>query len=353
MNIKYLGGGKELLDAAFGSARRNAGKEKSMRIAFKTAKLREQKRVQTAGNLLIDRLEKTVTDFPNMNELHPFYRELIGAIIDIDELKKALAHMMVTAKIIRKFKGEYGSRIGRVGATNGNARVTKFRIQFYGRASSAVKKLEKSLKIYDNARRRMREIPAVKFDVPTVILAGYPNTGKTTLLKRLTASSPKIAAYPFTTQSIMVGYFTRKYVKMQVVDTPGLLDRPLEKRNNVELKAVAALKHLGDLVVFVIDPTEHCGFEIERQVNLLREIEKMFKMPIVVAINKTDIAKEGQIESVKKKLGAKLGKNAVLDGETKDNGAELADEISKLLGKARKVEDVGAMGAGSAGKRRK
>ena len=43
--------------------------------------------------------------------------------------------------------------------------------------------------------------------------------------------------YAFTTKSLFVGHMDHKYLRWQVIDTPGLLDRPLEERNTIEMQA--------------------------------------------------------------------------------------------------------------------
>ena len=78
------------------------------------------------------------------------------------------------------------------------------------------------------------------------------------------------------------------------MDTPGLLDRELEKRNKIELQGLAALEHIADLLVFVFDPTETCGYSMETQNNLLAHIKTTFtEVPIIEASNKTDLGTAG------------------------------------------------------------
>lgn len=52
----------------------------------------------------------------------------------------------------------------------------------------------------------------------------------------------------------------------QVIDTPGILDHPLEERNTIEMQAITALAHLRGTVLFLVDLSESCGFPIEQQV---------------------------------------------------------------------------------------
>jgi len=55
----------------------------------------------------------------------------------------------------------------------------------------------------------------------------------------------------------------------KVIDTPGILDHPLEDRNTIEMQAVTALAHLRAAVLYFMDISELCGNTIEQQVSHL------------------------------------------------------------------------------------
>ena len=46
-----------------------------------------------------------------------------------------------------------------------------------------------------------------------------------------------VQPYAFTTKSLFVGHMDYRYLRWQVIDTPGILDRPLEERNTIEMQA--------------------------------------------------------------------------------------------------------------------
>lgn len=172
----------------------------------------------------------------------------------------------------------------------------------------------------------MKEVPDIRTDIPTLVLAGYPNTGKTTMLGRLTGSKAQIASYPFTTKSLQLGYFQLKYHEVQVMDTPGLLDRPGEIRNPIEKKAMAALNHLATAILFVIDPTMTSGYSLEKQHALYTDLRQKFSMPFLLVINKCDIATPEQVEAARQVFGA----DALREG----NGisSKLNDHLWRILG---------------------
>ena len=51
------------------------------------------------------------------------------------------------------------------------------------------------------------------------------------MCNRMNSFSVVIVSYAFTTKSLFLGHMDYKYLKWQVIDTPGILDHPLEQRN--------------------------------------------------------------------------------------------------------------------------
>ena len=54
---------------------------------------------------------------------------------------------------------------------------------------------------------------------------------------------------------------------IQVIDTPGILDHSLEERNTIEMQAITALAHLRAAVLYVMDVSEQCGYNLNQQVS--------------------------------------------------------------------------------------
>lgn len=281
------------MDSAVRKALKAAAGVRKFRKKDMQLKAREAKKVEIVGKELSTKLHLISVSFPSIEQMHPFHVELISLSVEIASIKKSLAHLEKSSKLLKKLrfeaiKGVYSAKI--------KEEIIRERKRFFARADSILSKAEGSLKTVSKAEMLLKGIPKLRLDCLTVILAGFPNTGKTTILSRLTKSKPKIATYPFTTKGLNFGYMPVGYRDIQVIDSPGLLDREMEERNVIERKAIAALKHLAEIVVFVVDPTENCGYALEKQLNLLEEIRKFFKNKIIVVVNKADIATKEELE---------------------------------------------------------
>jgi nucleolar GTP-binding protein len=292
MNVKYLEKPKVLLDTAFRRARKESEGMKQERHKMRKTKAKAVRKIEVSANYLMQALLTAIDSVPQVEQLHPFYQEMIKITLDFGKMKQAISQFRKVRQIVIKQKSHHAIGVKKIGLRQDPSLADQKVKQFYGRVSSLIHSLDKNVEVYNREAKKFSLIPAVK-ELPSVILAGFPNTGKTSLLERLTTAKAKIASYPFTTQKIELGYFEERFFKVQVIDTPGLLDRPQEKRNPIEKKAVSALKHLSNAIVFVLDPTETCGYSLESQLGLLKEVKKQFKAPIIIALNKSDLAPQG------------------------------------------------------------
>lgn len=270
----------ELLDKSF---RRATRAKRGKQILDRKSKLEaEESMLLTAAHILSDNLLNTVRKFPSFELMPPFYYELADILVGVEEMKMNLASVQWAGNKINEMARKY------VGMMRESEDAKVVRKQAFGRISSIINSIDGNLRFLNDARNKLRKLPAVD-EGPAIVVAGYPNVGKSSFVARVSSARPEIAPYPFTTKGLAVGHFTRNKTRYQILDTPGLLDRPLEERNEIELQAISALKHVGKAMLFIIDPSETCGYTLEKQLHLLEEIKKEFNIPMIVAANKVDI----------------------------------------------------------------
>ncbi len=273
---------EELLDKSY---KRAARAKHGKRILDRKSKLKaEESMVLTAANILSDNLIHVVKKFPSFDNMPPFYLELADVIVGVEEMKMNLASVQWAGNKINDLARKY------VGMMRSAEDIKVVRKQAFGRMSSIVDSIDGSLRFLNNARNKLRKLPEIG-EGPAIVVAGYPNVGKSSFVALVSSAHPEIASYPFTTKGLAVGHFERNRIRYQVIDTPGLLDRPLEDRNEIELQAISALRHVGKVILYIIDPSETCGFSLEKQMHLLEEIKKEFGIPMIVVANKTDLSK--------------------------------------------------------------
>ena len=251
----------ELLDKGFRRGKKAADLRRGEKMPkHLKGKRIEETRVITACQVIKDRLKMILDRTPEIEELPEFYQDYIDITVGVDDFKQALGALNWAYGIITQLEKEYGAKIRK----SSSERATGLRKQAYGRISSVVHKIEKDLDFLDFAKQSLRNMPTVDFDAISIVIAGFPNVGKSTLLTHITDAEPQVANYPFTTKGIQIGHFEKKWQHYQIIDTPGLLD--------------------------IFDGSETCGYLLENQYNLLEEIQNVFDAPIIYLFNKMDIA---------------------------------------------------------------
>jgi len=278
---------EELIDKAFSRAAR-AGKAKGGLEA-------QQSMLQTAANIISDNLENVVTAWPDFeyeDDVHPFYYELDDAIVDVDKLRQALSEVMWASRKAREIHEEYQPRLRKTDVDT----ARKHRKQAFARLADIVEQVDDHLLYINKSRNDLRDLPEINPDEPTIVVAGYPNVGKSSFVNNITNARGETASYPFTTKGIGVGHFERDHLRYQIVDTPGLLDRPPQDRNEIESQAVSAIEHLADCMLVMVDPTGDCGYPIGPQLELRDAISARFEdIPVFTIANKEDRFEEGDL----------------------------------------------------------
>ena len=293
-NLPHVPKADEVLDDAFRQGAKVAKARRSVHAPFKERmRESEEERVKAIGNSILSDLRKIVKRFPSYDQLPEFHKRLLEIKIDKDRYKKSLGAAQWCLDNVSRLKLD---TLNHLKAYRKDTQASK---EFQGRVSSMVKKISKDLDELIEIKKILREFPVIE-DLPTMVVSGYPNVGKSTFMRNLTGSEVKIASYPFTTQSILIGHTNIKYQKYQIIDSPGLLDRAMEQRNKIELEAVLAIKELADVILFLVDPTQ----DISAQVSLLKEVSSSFESPVFVAINKADIVPNEVLEAAQKQVAS-------------------------------------------------
>ena len=283
---------EEILDKAFSRAAR-AGRAKNGTDA-------QASMLRTATNIVSDNLENVVTEWPDFDALDPFYREIADAVVashtvesdgvgvgGVDALRQHLSEVGWAARKTAEIRSEYEPRL------SGDADTArKLREQAFARVADVVEEVEDDLAAVGAARDALKTLPDIRPDEPTIVVAGYPNVGKSSFVNAVTNARNETASYPFTTTEVRVGHYEVDHIRYQLVDTPGLLDRPPAERNDVESQAASALEHLADCVLVLVDASGACGYPLEDQLALRDALAEQFDVPVLTVCNKSDRSRD-------------------------------------------------------------
>lgn len=277
-NIPTIPTADELLDRSFRRAAKKMREKNNKNRA-------NEDFVRAITQATHDKLVSIIHSFPEFAQLPPFYRDLCDILFGMDKLRQALGMVGWAAKNVRDVGGGISRGMRRADGLTERKRAV-------ARIASIVHRADESLRYLNDVRNVLRKLPVISPDEFTIVVAGYPNVGKSSFIQLVSSAEPEIASYPFTTKGVIVGHRNAERRKrIQFIDTPGLLDRADEERNAIEKQALNALVYVADLVLFVVDASEHCGYSVEAQEKLREEIDGMVTVPMLTVVNKADIKK--------------------------------------------------------------
>jgi GTP-binding protein len=175
-------------------------------------------------------------------------------------------------------------------------------------------------------------------------LVGFPNAGKSTLLTRVSAARPRVAAYPFTTLTPSLGVAELDDRRFVVADIPGLIEGASEgvglgHRFLRHVERTRVLVHLLDAGSAVLEEVDL----MERYAAIRRELERydpaLAQRPEIVVLSKTDLVADPQaLDEVEAQLRG-LGREVLrVSAATRDGIAGLVASMLRALDAARAAE---------------
>ncbi len=167
---------------------------------------------------------------------------------------------------------------------------------------------------------RRDECSVEKEGAAQVVLVGATNSGKSSLLARLTNVTPEIADYPMTTRKAVPGMMVYEDVEMQVVELPAILTETFEE-TSIAYKSLSIAKN-ADLIMVVLDASNRPLEQFRKIVEMLEDVGiALKKAQTKVILEKKDSGGirfvtfgkfHGTVDDVKKLLESVGIRNAVV-----------------------------------------
>ncbi|VFQ63928.1 unnamed protein product [Cuscuta campestris] len=271
-----------------------------------------------------EKLSTIIDEFPRLDDIHPFYGDLLHVLYNKDHYKLALGQINTARNLISKIAKDY---LKMLKYGDSLYRCKSLKIAALGRMCTVIKRITPSLAYLEQIRQHMSRLPSIDPNTRTLLICGYPNSS---FINKITRADVDVQPYAFTTKSLFVGHTDYKYLRYQVIDTPGILDRPFEDRNIIEMCSITALAHLRAAILFFIDISGSCGYTIEQQAALFHSIKSLFlNKPLVIVCNKTDLQPLEGISEEDKRLVMQMKEEAMKT--VIGQGGEPTDDQGVLL----------------------
>lgn len=256
---------------------------------FKISRIRNfyMRKVKFTQDTFEEKLNAILTEFPMLDDLHPFLSSLMNVLYDKNHYKLALGQLRTARHLIDQVAKDY-VRLLKFG--DSLYRCKQLKKAALGRMATIMRRQKDPLAYLEQVRQHISRLPAIDPNTRTLLICGYPNVGKSSFINKVTRADVDVQPYAFTTKSLFVGHLDYKYLRWQVIDTPGILDHPLEDMNTIEMQSITALAHLKSCVLYFMDLSEQCGYTVQAQCQLFHSIKPLFSnKPTLLVINKIDV----------------------------------------------------------------
>ncbi|KAJ1333306.1 nucleolar GTP-binding protein [Microdochium nivale] len=285
---------QEFLDIVLSRTQRRLPTQ--IRAGFKISRIRGfyTRKVKFTQETFSEKFGQILESFPRLQDIHPFHKDLLNTLYDADHFRIALGHLSTAKHLMETISRDY---VRLLKYAQSLFQCKQLKRAALGRMATLTKRLKEPLEYLDQVRQHLGRLPSIDPNTRTLVICGYPNVGKSSFLRSVTRADVDVQPYAFTTKSLFVGHFDYKYLRFQAIDTPGILDHPLEEMNTIEMQSITAIAHLRSAILYFMDLSEQCGYSVTAQIQLFRSIKPLFQNKLVfIVINKIDILRPEDLD---------------------------------------------------------
>ncbi|KAL2012497.1 hypothetical protein VTN00DRAFT_22 [Thermoascus crustaceus] len=285
---------QEFLDIVLSRTQRQLPTQ--IRAGFKISRIRAfyTRKVKYTQETFCEKFQAILDGFPRLQDIHPFHKDLMNTLYDADHFRIALGQVSTAKHLIETVSRDY---VRLIKYAQSLFQCKQLKRAALGRMATICKRLKDPLIYLEQVRQHLGRLPSIDPNTRTLLICGYPNVGKSSFLRSITRADVDVQPYAFTTKSLFVGHFDYKYLRFQAIDTPGILDHPLEEMNTIEMQSITAIAHLRSAILYFMDLSEQCGYSVTDQIKLFNSIKPLFANKLVfVVVNKIDIKRPEDLE---------------------------------------------------------
>ena len=162
-------------------------------------------------------------------------------------------------------------------------------------------------------------------------MVGFPNAGKSSLLRKISAAKPKVADYPFTTLDPKLGVVRKGDEEIVVADIPGLIE-DAHVGSGLGFKFLKHIERCHSLIHVIDITNEDLVKSYNTIINELKSYdEDLVNKNKIIVLNKCDLLKKEEIDKIRidfeNFINLKIHLISTISGEGID---QLINEILKL-----------------------
>ena len=118
-----------------------------------------------------------------MDEIHPFYSDLMNVLYDKDHYKLALGQLNMAKSLIDKLSQDY---VRMLKYADSQYRCKQLKVAALGRMCTIMKRQAPSLAYLEQVRQHISRLPSIDPATRTLLVCGYPNVGKSSFMNKVT-----------------------------------------------------------------------------------------------------------------------------------------------------------------------
>lgn len=165
----------DLIDTVLSGTNKHTPTEIHQQYAIHRIRAFYMRKVKYCAQSFHDKLTMILEDFPLLDDLHPFYSDLLNVLYDRDHYKLALSQLSIAKKLIDNVSSEY---VKYLKYGDSLYRCKQLKRAAFGRMVSIIKQQSASLAYLEQVRQHLGRLPSIDPVAKSLILAGFPNVGK-------------------------------------------------------------------------------------------------------------------------------------------------------------------------------
>jgi nucleolar GTP-binding protein len=180
--IQVVPSSEELIDIVLTRTQRKTPTQ--VHPGFKIGRIRGfyMRKVKFTQTTCAEKLGQMIADFPRLDDIHPFYADLINTLYDRDHYKLALGQMNMCKHLIDNIARDY-LKLLKYGDTA--YRCKHLKRAALGRMCTVLKRQKASLGYLEEVRKHLSRLPSIDPSARTLLVCGYPNVGKSSFINKV------------------------------------------------------------------------------------------------------------------------------------------------------------------------